>query len=189
MRKIVAVVGDNTIEKGGLKESLAYQTGRALADCGYRVLSGGLGGIMEAAFRGAKDSSNFIEGGTIGVLPMFKKSEANIYTDIVIPTGLDLYRNITVASSADAVVAIGGGAGTLSEIASAWALKKLVIAYSGVDGWSDKVAGIRMDARNRYPQIPEDKIYGVTSPEEVVRLLSKYIELYSESYAGIKGHK
>ena len=67
MRKIVAVIGDAVIEKGGDKYKLAFETGKMLVDNGFRVQSGGLGGVMEAAFMGARSSKNYKEGDTIQI--------------------------------------------------------------------------------------------------------------------------
>ena len=68
MKKIIAVIGDGKIEKEGLKYELAFETGKALVECGYRVQSGGLGGVMEAAFAGAHAAKNYREGDTIAIM-------------------------------------------------------------------------------------------------------------------------
>ena len=97
---------------------------------------------------------------------IFLTGEINdVSADIVIATGLDIYRNVIVANS-DAVIAVGGGAGTLAEMSNAWPLKRLMIAFSNVDGWSGKVADTRLDHRIRYPEIEEDRVFGVTSADE-----------------------
>ena len=185
MRKTIAIVGDAVIEENGKKYRLAYETGKLLVENGYRVQSGGLQGVMRAAFCGAKHASNAQDGDTVAILPSFDRSMANPYADIVVATGLDLFRNIIVAN-ADAVIAIGGGAGTLAEISSAWSLKRLVVAFEGVDGWSSKVAGTRMDHRVRYPDIPEDKVFAASTPEDALRVINKYVDRYACTYGGIK---
>lgn len=184
MRKIVAIVGDAIIEPNGDKFKLAYEAAKSLVDNGYRVQSGGLKGVMEAAFMGARASKNYREGDTVAILPSFNANYANEYADISIPTGLDLYRNVIVAN-ASAVIAIGGGAGTLCEIANAWALHRLIIAYENVDGWSGKVAGQRMDSRIRYPEIPDDKVYAVKTADEMITILNDKINLYNSYHKGI----
>ena len=186
MRKIIAVIGDGTIEEGSKKEAIAIATGKALVDAGYRVQSGGMGGIMRATFKGAKSSEKAQDGDTIALLPTFGKYSANEYADIVIPTGLDVMRNALVAN-ASAVVAIGGGAGTLNEMSFAWSFKKLIIAYDNVDGWSQKLAGTRIDNKTRYENIPleEDRVFAVSSPEEVVKILGEKIDLYNGYHHGI----
>ena len=176
MRKIIAVIGDGMIEEGGVKEQTAFELGKALVDAGYRIQSGGLKGIMKAAFRGAHASEKYREGDTVAILPSFDITHANEYADIVIPTGLDLYRN-TIVASASAVIAVGGGSGTLSEIANAWAMRRLIIGMTCVEGWSNRLAGQRLDNRKR-TDIEEDKIFGVA-------LLEKYLPAYTESYGGI----
>ena len=184
MKKIIAVIGDGKIEKEGLKNELAFETGKALVECGYRVQSGGLGGVMEAAFAGAHAAKNYREGDTIAIIPSFDTTTANAYADIVIPTGLDVMRN-TIVANADAVIAIGGGAGTLSEMAMAWSLFRLIIAYDNVDGWSAELAGRRLDVRERYAD-SDDKIFAVSSVQECMALLNEKIDLYTRRHHGIK---
>ncbi len=183
-RKIVAVIGDAVIEKDGLKYKLAYELGKALVDAGYRVQSGGMAGVMEAVFKGAHASTKYREGDTVAIVPSFDANNVNEYADISIPTGLDVLRNAIVAD-ANAVIAIGGGAGTLSEIAFSWSLLRMVIGYTNVDGWSAKVAGAPLDHRNRYPNILDDKIYGVENAEQVIKLINERIELYDKYHDGI----
>lgn len=183
-RKIVAVVGDAKIEKGGLKYNLAFETGKALIDAGYRVQTGGLGGVMEAVCAGAKSSKNHKDGDIIALVPSFDVGEVNDYADIVIPTGLDVMRNALVAN-ASAVVAIGGGAGTLTEMAFAWTFSRLVIGYENVGGWSAKLAGTKIDERDRYMEIEGDMVYPVKAPDEVVKILNENIEKYYKRHKGI----
>lgn len=184
MRKIIAVVGDGKIERNGKKYQLAFSLGKALVERGYRVQSGGLGGVMEAVFAGARAAENYREGDTIAIIPSFAREDANAFADIVIPTGMDVMRNAIVAN-ADVVIAIGGGAGTLSEMAIAWSLFRLVIAFDCVEGWSKELAGRRLDARVRYPAL-DDKIYAVSNVDECLNVLGKYIEEYCRVHRGIK---
>jgi uncharacterized protein (TIGR00725 family) len=90
------------------------------------LVCGGLGGVMEAACRGAKEAG----GTTVGILPGTERSDANAYVDIAIPTGLGQARNAIVARAADALVAVGGGYGTLSEIALALRHDKRVVGLA-----------------------------------------------------------
>ncbi|SFG79088.1 hypothetical protein SAMN04488063_2953 [Halopelagius inordinatus] len=106
----VSVIGGGTVTQQRL--DAAYSTGRLLAERGHTVVCGGLGGIMEAACRGASDAG----GETIGILPTDRREDANDYVDTAIATGLGHARNALVAMNGDAVVAIGGSGGTLSEI-------------------------------------------------------------------------
>ena len=93
-------------------ENIAEEVGALVAKKGGIVICGGLSGVMEAACRGAKKEN----GVTIGVLPGNRKSDANTYVDIPIVTGMADARNIIIVRSADAVIAIDGKHGTLSEI-------------------------------------------------------------------------
>lgn len=184
-KKIVAVIGNKKIEEDGIRRRLAYETGKILVDNGYRVQSGGMGGVMEAVFAGAHASENYREGDTIALVPSFDAETANVYADIVIPTGLDMMRNALVAN-ADAVVGIGGGAGTMCEFAFAWSLKRLIIAYRNSGGWSAKLADTRLDDAVRYENIPEDKVYGVSTPQSMIEILNEKIGLYSLRHQGIR---
>lgn len=184
MKKIIAIVGDAKIEEDSLKYKLAFETGKALVEAGFRIQSGGLRGVMEAAFKGAHAAENYTDGSTIAIIPSFNPNDANPYADIAIGTGLDVYRNVIVGN-ASAVIAIGGGAGTMSEICNAWALKRMILAFNNVDGWSAKVAGCRMDNRVRYENIPDDKIYSVSTAEETVKLIKERLEKYNAFHTSI----
>jgi uncharacterized protein (TIGR00725 family) len=102
--------------------------GRGLAERGAVVVCGGLGGVMEAACRGAKSAG----GATLGILPGLDRADANEFVDVAVPTGLGEARNTLVVRAADAIVAVGGEWGTLSEIAFALKAGKRVI---GLDTW------------------------------------------------------
>ncbi len=185
MKKLISVLGDSAIERGGDKFNFAFSLGKALVDNGYRVASGGMQGVMAAFFEGAHASKFYTEGDTVAIVPSFDRASANKYADIVIATGLDIYRNVIVANS-DAVVAVGGGSGTLAEISTAWTLKRLMLAYADCDGWSGKVADTRIDQRVRYENIPEDRVFGVHTADEAVAILEKYIDQYTSTFAGIR---
>ncbi len=185
MKKMVSIIGDSKIKIDGPKYKIAFELGKALVDNGYRVASGGLAGVMAAAFEGARASEFYQEGDTVAILPMFDRTAGNDSADIVIATGLDLYRNVIVANS-DAVIAVGGGAGTLCEMCNAWPLKRLMLAAQNVDGWSNKVANTRLDHRIRYEEIEEDKIFGFETADEAIALLEKYIDKYAQTHLGIK---
>lgn len=185
MRKIVAVVGDADIAGDQKKYDIAYSIGKLLVENGYRVQSGGLEGVMHAAFCGAKAAENAKDGDTLALVPSFDRKAASPYADIVVATGLDLFRNVLVAN-ADAVIAVGGGAGTLSEIANAWAMKRLVIAIDSVDGWSKKMANVRPDSRIRYPELADDRVFGASTAEEAIRIINEKIDAYTSVYTGIR---
>jgi uncharacterized protein (TIGR00725 family) len=100
--------------------------GRELARRGAIVVCGGLGGAMEAACKGAKEAG----GTTVGILPGGDRADANQWVDVAIPTGLGEGRNALVVRAADALIAVGGGYGTLSEIALALRRGTRVIGLS-----------------------------------------------------------
>lgn len=184
-RKIVAIIGDGVIDKNGEKYVTAFEIGKLLIDNGYRVQTGGLGGVMHAALEGAHASKLYKEGDTMGILPTLDINDANAFVDIAIPTGLDLMRNMLVAN-AQAVIAVGGGAGTLSEMAQAWTMGKLIISLTNVEGWSKKLADTRIDSRKRSCNYADDRVFGAATPSEALELLNKYIAIYSVTYNGIK---
>lgn len=113
---------------------MAEAVGRMLAERGAVVVCGGLGGTMEAACRGAKDGG----GTTLGILPGFDRADANPYVDVAVATGLGEARNALVARAADALIAVGGEWGTLSEIALALRAGKRVV---GLGTWELAKAG------------------------------------------------
>ena len=185
MKKLISILGDSAIEKGGAKYNFAYSLGKALVDNGYRVASGGMQGVMSAVFEGAHASKFYQDGDTVAIVPSFDRKSANEYADIVIATGLDIYRNVIVANY-DAVIAVGGGSGTLAEISTAWTLKRLMLAFADCDGWSAKVADTRIDHRIRYENIPEDRVFGVHNADEAIAILEKYIDQYTDTFYGIR---
>ena len=83
------------------------------------------------------------------------------------------------------VIGVGGGAGSLSEMANAWALQRLVVAYRTAEGWSSKLADTRLDTRIRYSDIPEDRVYGADTAEEALEIINKYIDRYDRYHLGI----
>jgi uncharacterized protein (TIGR00725 family) len=176
---LVAVVGDGALPRGSPLDALAERVGTLLVDAGCRVLTGGLGGIMEAASRGAARSPAHGPGSVLALLPGHDPDDANPHVDVALATGLGHARNSVVAH-ADAVIAIGGGAGTLSEIAFAWIHRRLVIAFR-VPGWSGRLAGTRLDDRARFATIPDDQVFGVDAPEEAVDLLRLRLPRYLEA--------
>lgn len=119
----VAVVGER--QSSAELERAAVEIGREIARRGGIVVCGGMGGVMEAAARGATEA-----GGTVvGVIPTESAGDANPYVTIPIVTGMNEGRNIIVVRSAQAVIAVGGAFGTLSEIALALRLGIPVVGY------------------------------------------------------------
>ncbi len=122
----VAVVGPG--ECSAEEERIAEDLGRRLAEAGALVVTGGLGGVMAAACRGARSAG----GTTVGLLPGESRAEANRWVSVAVPTGLGEGRNLLVARAADVLVAVGGEYGTLSEIALALKLGRPVV---GLGTW------------------------------------------------------
>ncbi len=149
MRKpMVAVIG----RSGDIGEELhqtAYDIGRRLAEMGIAIVCGGRDGVMEAVCKGAKSA----DGTTIGIAMSYGTEESNHYVDYVIPTGLQLARNVCVVSSGDLVISIGGSFGTLSEISHAMNLGKQIV---GIHSWT-KLEGYcgthEIDSRESVEQI------------------------------------
>ncbi len=162
-RRVVAVIGQSDAPSAAL--AVAEELGRRIVEAGYRLVTGGLGGVMEAASQGAHSASGYREGDVIGILPDPHASSANEHVDIAIPTGMGIARNVLVVATADAVVAVGGGSGTLSEIALAWQLGKPVVALE-MEGWSGRLAGEAIDSRR------SDRILRARSAEEATGLVA-----------------
>ena len=182
-RPMVAVIGDGQLDPGSPLLRDAEAIGRLLVEAGCRVVTGGLGGVMEAACRGAHQAQGYQAGDVIGILPGHDSADANDYVDIAVPTGLGHVRNSIVAH-ADAIVAMGGGAGTLSEMALAWIFGRPIVALRRA-GWSGRLADQRLDERIRYAEIPDDRVYGADSPQEAVATVTRLLPLYQRAGAWI----
>ena len=137
LRPHIAVAGGSSTSPE--EDALAEAVGRAVAEGGGVVVCGGLGGAMEAACRGAKQAGGI----TVGILPGIDGTEANAYVDVVVPTGLGEARNALVVRSADALVAVAGEFGTLSEIALAL---RAGIPVVGLRTWELRRDGLEVDA-------------------------------------------
>lgn len=135
----VAVIGDGDPRGPDAHRILdmAEEVGQHLARSGATVVTGGLGGVMRAASRGALGAG----GETIGILPGSDRGEANEFVRTAIATGLGVARNLVVVTSADAVVAIGGRHGTLSEIGLALRMGRHVVALASWRLESDQRMG------------------------------------------------
>jgi uncharacterized protein (TIGR00725 family) len=147
---IVAVIGGARCTPA--EAEAAETTGRLLAEAGAVLVCGGRGGVMAAACRGAKSAGGL----TVGVLPGDDASQANQWVDVPIVTGLGEARNTIVVRSAQAVIAVGGSHGTLSEIAFALKWGKRVV---GLGTWELARRGI-----------PEREILRATTAEEAAEL-------------------
>ena len=145
MRRLqIAVIGYNK-ECSDIARKTAYEVGSKVAAAGAVLVCGGLGGVMESACRGAKDNG----GTTLGIIPQEEFSYANEFCDIVVCTGIGFARDFIVASSADGIIAIGGGVGTLIEMGVGYMTRKTVVAISGTGGVAEMYGGKFLDERNR----------------------------------------
>lgn len=147
---VVAVIGGAAASAG--EAAAAADVGRALAASGAVLICGGRGGVMEAACQGAKAAGGF----TVGVLPGVDPGKANLFVDLPIVTGLGEARNVIIVRTAQAVIAIGGSYGTLSEIAYAL---RFGVPVVGLGTWQVE--------RQGHPQAP---IHRAGGPEEAVAL-------------------
>ncbi len=158
MRKtLISVIGAGAATADEIRA--AEDVGREIALRGAALVCGGLGGVMEAACRGAKAEGGF----TIGILPGEKADGGNPYLDVALPTGLGEARNVLVARVSDGVVAVGGALGTLSELA--FAIKKR-LPVAAIGSW-------RLDRG----KLPSDALFHeAASAEEAVEFVMRHIE-------------
>lgn len=164
-KRQILVVGNNENGSTPELEKVAYETGLEIAKSGSVLITGGLGGVMRAACHGAKDA----DGLTVGIIPQNDPSFANEYCDIVIPSGIGLARDFLNALSADGVIIIGGGSGTLSETCAAYMHKKPIVAIKNTGGIADMFTDKYLDHRQNV------KIVGVDSPKEAVKYILEKI--------------
>lgn len=146
----VAVIGDGDPRGPDAQRILewAEEVGQLLARAGATVVTGGMGGVMRAASRGAAGAG----GQAIGILPGTDAAEANEYVTLAIPTGLGVARNLVVVTSADAVLAVGGRHGTLSEIGLALRQGREVVTLASWRLESDQRIGGPRVHRTRDPR-------------------------------------
>ncbi|MBI4645750.1 MAG: TIGR00725 family protein [Bacteroidia bacterium] len=168
-KQIIGIIGTNSAECKSEIYEFGVNLGEKLTDLEYTIVCGGMGGIMEAVCKGAKKSHKYRFGCTIGIIPSNYRNDANNYCDIVIPTGIGIARNQIIINTADVLIAIAGGSGTLSELAFAWQLNKKVICYTGFEGWAKKLAGADLDERNKGLFVPAGNI------NEIIKFLEQII--------------
>ena len=166
-RPLAAVIGSARVDDAGFAE--ACDLGRNLVDCGFRVATGGLGGVMDAALQGARSSRRYREGDTVAFLPTYGEEGVSSSADIVLRTGLQHARNVVMVASADVVLAIGGRAGTLSEIALAWELSRSVLVVGTTNGWATELVGRALDDRRT------DKLLGPYSAVDAARVAAEIV--------------
>jgi uncharacterized protein (TIGR00725 family) len=156
--------------------SAAQAVGRAIAERGAVLITGGTGGVMEASARGAKEAGGL----TVGFLPHADPSHANPYIDLVFPTGLGTVRNVLTARCADAVISVGGGVGTLNEITFAYDYAVPIVALAGSGGWSDRLRGVLIDGK----YLDERRVVELTYSDTAEDAVNVAIARASEPRAG-----
>lgn len=179
---IIAVIGKSLKDPGDPPSPEALRAaelvGANVAGAGAILISGGLSGVMEAASRGAKRANGLV----IGMLPGFKKDDANQYVDVALTTGMGWMRNTLVVRAADAVIMISGGIGTLNELTVAYQDKPTVV-LEGTGGWSDRVREIAYDGKH-LDEGHSATLHFAATPEEAVDMA---LALAADPFAYPKG--
>ena len=139
----ILVIGYNSDACTKKAYDVAYKVGREVAKRGAVLVTGGLGGVMEAACKGASAAGGI----TLGIIPFDEFSNANKYCNIIVCSGMGYARNFITAYSADGTVIVGGGVGTLIEAGVVYMKKKPVVAIAGSGGIADSYAGKYLDDR------------------------------------------
>ena len=162
----ILVIGNNDNGCTPELEKLAYETGAEVAKSNSILITGGLGGVMKAASKGAKENNGL----TVGIIPQNDISEANEFCDVVIPSGIGLMRDFLNALAADGVIAIGGGSGTLSEICASYMYSKPIVVLKNSGGTATKFADQYLDHRKNV------KIIGADTPKHAMEILLEQIK-------------
>lgn len=157
-RPRIALCGPGEATPGEAEK--ARKIGRLVAEAGCALVCGGLGGAMAAACRGAKEANGL----TVGILPGTNPADANRWVDLPIATGMGQGRNVIVVATADAVIAAGGGFGTLSEIGHALRLGRPLVLLGG---WGEVLTS---DALAGHLERTKGRAAWATTPEEAVAL-------------------
>jgi len=164
-KRQILVIGHNINGCTPKHEKAAYDVGMEIAKSDSVLITGGLGGVMTAAAHGAKDA----DGLTVGIIPQADASEANEYCDIVIPTGMGLTRDFLNALTADGIIIVGGGSGTLSETCAAYMNKKPMVAIRNLNGTVAQYIDGYIDHRENV------KIIGADNAQEAVKKILELI--------------
>lgn len=168
MRRLqIAVIGYNQDKSNEITNKIAYEVGIEIAKSGAILISGGLGGVMEHACKGAKEHGGL----TVGIIPQEEVQFANKFCDVVIATGIGYARDFVVATSADGIIAVGGGVGTLIELCVGYMLKKILVTIPSSGGTAENFGGRYLDGRKRvFIQTSENA-------RSAVKIISDYFEV------------
>lgn len=169
-RPIVGVIGPSKYTCTKKVYDFGYDLGTMLARLNVHLVCGGKDGIMESVCAGFI-SIKRRKGLAIGIIPDDYYSGANPFCEIVIPSGMGIARNILIVNTANVLVAVGGGAGTLSELAFAWQKNKQVICCTMFDGWAKDLSNIQLDKRRK------DLFYPAASLDQIKQLLVEILDL------------
>jgi hypothetical protein len=163
-KKQVTVIGryDATDEQYEMGEAI----GKMIAELGAVAVTGGRTGLMEAVAKGCHDAGGI----SVGILPGEHFEDSNPYNTLVIPSGIGYARNSMNVLAADVVIAVGGAAGTLSEMAFAWSYRRPIIALTNSGGWAEELAGKHIDHRWEQPVLKADSL------EELRELLREQLD-------------
>lgn len=164
-KRQILVIGNNDNGCTSELEKIAYDVGAEVARSDSVLVTGGLGGVMKAASHGAHDTGGLV----VGIIPQNDPSFANEYCDVVIPSGLGLTRDFLNALSADGVIIIGGGSGTLSEMCAAYMHKKPMAALKNSGGVASQYSDQYIDHRKNV------MIVGVETPKEAITYILSQI--------------
>ncbi len=169
-KRQILVIGNNTNGCTPKHEKLAYEIGVEIAKSDSVLITGGLGGVMAAASHGAHDANGL----TVGIIPQDDATMANEFCDIVIPTGIGLARDFLNALTADGVIIVVGGSGTLSEVCAAYMYKKPMVAIRNIKSSVEPYIDGFIDHRENI------KIVGADTPQDAVK---KILELITTTHS------
>ena len=168
---VIAIIGASSATPEVME--VAADVGRAVAKEGWHMVCGGGAGVMEAACEGfvnARDEFGPGRNIVFGITPTDREDWANPHVDIVIPTGMGWARNAVITRTAWAVIAVGGCAGTLSELAFAWQMDKPIVAMSTTGGWAARLSGQSIDDRR------PDVVMEATDAAQAIALIKPHVE-------------
>jgi uncharacterized protein (TIGR00725 family) len=162
----IGVIGYNQDKSNEITNKIAYEVGTEIAKTGAILICGGLGGVMEYACKGAKEHGGL----TVGIIPQEEVHFANKFCDVVIATGIGYARDFVVSTSADGIIAVGGGVGTLIELCVGYMLKKILVTIPSSGGTAERFGGRYLDDRKRVFVQTSQNAYSA------VKVISQYLD-------------